>query len=245
MQWFLAEECDTIVDISTISKQLKKADWTNKRVHILAAQRDEDLRNYYLFKLHQKGLTAEMFVFVDESGLDKRDGARRTGWAPKGVTPLTTSLLRRGKRYHLLPALTLKGLLDALVYQGSTNREGFKMWLETRVLPRMTRFPGPQSVLVMDNASWHHGDEIYTMCDKAGILLLYLPPYSPDFNPIEEYFGDLKRYIRRHYRECTNDWAPDEEFAEFLYNSAFKVAENKKTIAAHFRHSRVPFQVEE
>jgi transposase len=52
-------------------------------------------------------------------------------------------------------------------------------------------------VLVIDNAAFHHSDRIKTLCADAGVKLLYLPPYSPDFNPIEEFFAELKAYIKK------------------------------------------------
>jgi hypothetical protein len=58
-------------------------------------------------------------------------------------------------------------------------------------------FPEPNSVLVMDNTSFHHTEQIEQMCTEAGVKLLYLPPYSPDFNPIEEFFTELKAFIKK------------------------------------------------
>jgi hypothetical protein len=53
----------------------------------------------------------------------------------------------------------------------------------------------------MDNTSFHHSDKVQKMCDDSGVILLYLPPYSPDFNPIEEIFEELKTYIRQVWDE--------------------------------------------
>jgi transposase len=56
----------------------------------------------------------------------------------------------------------------------------------------------PKSVLVMDNASFHHTKRIEQMCRNASVKLVYLPLYSPDFNPIEEFFAELKAFIKRN-----------------------------------------------
>ena len=244
MQWFLAEECDIYVDITTISRHLDEADWTNKRVYLVAAQRNEELRRFHLFKISYAEARAEQFVFVDECGTDKRDGARRTGWAPKGYTPRVESGMTRGKHFHIMPAITIHGLLEMLVWQGQSTKEGFIAWLRDKIIPQMNPFPGPNSILVMDNASWHHDKRIVTMGKEGGIWLLYLPPYSPDFNPIEAYFGDLKQYIRRHYQYLAGDFVSDLAFAQFLQGCAYKVAENLEAIEGHFRHARVPFSEE-
>jgi transposase len=61
----------------------------------------------------------------------------------------------------------------------------------------MNPFPGQNSVLVMDNAKIHHHGNIAAICARAHVLLIYLPPYSPDFNPIEKVFSVLKSHLRR------------------------------------------------
>lgn len=161
-QWLLALEHSCFVDTSTISRRPKAAGWTNKKLYHQAAQQSEYLRHNWIRKLG--ALTAEMVVFCDESGLDRHDGARRTGWAPLGVAPTAESSPARGKRFHLLPAITVDGLLDKLVYKGHTITEGFIDWLERGVLPKMNRFPARNSVLVMDNASWHKNPRVEALC---------------------------------------------------------------------------------
>ncbi|KAF5611240.1 hypothetical protein F25303_14499, partial [Fusarium sp. NRRL 25303] len=66
----------------------------------------------------------------------------------------------------------------------------------------------------MDNASFHHNDELEPMCAEAGVKLLYLPPYSPDFNPIEEYFAELKNFIKKPGPELSELFKKD--FRAFL-----------------------------
>jgi transposase len=65
-------------------------------------------------------------------------------------------------------------------------------------MPLCAPYPGPLSVLVMDNARIHHGDEILELADRFGVQIEYLPPYSPDLNPIEEAFSQVKAFIRCH-----------------------------------------------
>jgi transposase len=64
-------------------------------------------------------------------------------------------------------------------------------------MPLMDSFPGPQSILVMDNAPVHHGGRVEQICAAAGVLLIYLPPYSPDMNPIEKFFSVLKSQLKQ------------------------------------------------
>jgi transposase len=83
-------------------------------------------------------------------------------------------------------------------HKGSINTIRFEDFVTDFVLPRCTPFPSRSSVMVMDNCSIHRSDIISKACAKAGVLIRYLPPYSPDFNLIEYSFHDLKAWIRRN-----------------------------------------------
>jgi hypothetical protein len=122
-QYFLQHEFDIFVSSETIWRHLKAADWSNKRLRLMASQRNTELRLTHEALISQ--YTAEMIVFCDESGLDNRDGARRTGWAPRGQEAVVESAFTRGTRWHMLPALTVHGVLDLLVYEGHTDTERF------------------------------------------------------------------------------------------------------------------------
>lgn len=100
-------------------------------------------------------------------------------------------------RYSLLPALSLSGVIYSDVRQGAFNGDGFLSFLDG-LLAVMNPYPAPNSVLVLDNCSIHHVDGVQERCDAAGVRLLYLPPYSPDLNPIEEAFSAFKAHARRH-----------------------------------------------
>ena len=65
-----------------------------------------------------------------------------------------------------------------------------------QLLKHCEKWPKPKSVLVMDNASFHHSEQIEQRCSEAKVKLVFLPPYSPDLNPIEEFFAELKAFIR-------------------------------------------------
>jgi transposase len=68
----------------------------------------------------------------------------------------------------------------------------------------------PNAVFIMDNASFHHSERIKEMCLEAGVELLYLPPYSLDLNPIEEFFAELKAFIKKQWHEYES--SPHREF---------------------------------
>ncbi|KAJ3478506.1 hypothetical protein NLI96_g9707 [Meripilus lineatus] len=78
-----------------------------------------------------------------------------------------------------------------------TYKKEFRGFVQS-LLGVMNPYPQPDSVLVMDNASIHHFEDLREMVEERGCRLVYLSPYSPDFNPIEEGFSCLKSYLRRH-----------------------------------------------
>ena len=99
----------------------------------------------------------------------------------------------------------------------------------------MGRWPDPESVLVMDNAPIHHTERIEQMCFDAEVILLYLPPYSPDLNPIEESFADVKALMKRDWKYFEDD--PEHDFGAFLEACVDIVGKNKKSAKGHFRHA--------
>jgi transposase len=116
-------------------------------------------------------------------------------------------------RYSLLLALTCEGIVYCDIKAGAYDGPSFTLYVEN-LLQHMNPWPEPQSVLVTDNCPIHHVDEVRYLCDEQcifnsfgtlilelcfrGVRLRYLPPYSPDLNPIEEAFGYIKSYLRRH-----------------------------------------------
>ena len=136
---------------------------------------------------------------MDESGANKRTKDRRRGWSPQGLDCSVLRYVKRSERWSILLAVTVNGYLEgALVIQGSITKEIFVWWLLNRVLPQLV----PGTILVMDNASIHHNMGLEDALYRQGVSIEYLPPYSPDFNPIELTFYTLKEWIRRHAAEA-------------------------------------------
>jgi transposase len=88
-------------------------------------------------------------------------------------------------------------LLTVSFFQTTVNTAVFNGWIEQDLLPQLP----PQSVVIMDNATFHQSPDMQNMLQKAGHTLLYLPPYSPDLNPIEHKWAQAKAYRRR--LECS------------------------------------------
>ncbi|TVY71305.1 hypothetical protein LSUE1_G004474 [Lachnellula suecica] len=212
----LCDDFDVLVTTMSISRALASMDLRDFYLHNMSA-----FRSYHL-------------VFVDESGCDMRIGFRRTAWSPVGVTPVQIAQFHRSKRYQILPAYTQDGVILARVFQGSTDSIVFEDFIE-QLLPLCGRWPEPKSVLVMDNASFHHSERTEQLCDEAGVKLVYLPPYSPDFNPIEEFFAELKAFIKKSWHNYEED--PEQGFGAFLEWCIDIVGGRERSARGHFRHA--------
>ena len=88
----------------------------------------------------------------------------------------------------------------------------------------------------MDNASFHKSERVEELCAEAGVIIVYLPPYSLDLNPIEEFFAELKAFIRRNWRVHQSS---HEGFESFLEWCVQVVGERGSSAKGHFRHSGV------
>jgi transposase len=92
-------------------------------------------------------------------------------------------------------------------------------------------------VLVMDNASFHHSERVAQLCSDAGVKLVYLPPYLPDLNPIEEFFAVLKAFVRKQWHEYEENL--EQDFKVLLKWCIDTVGNRDGVAKAHFRHAGV------
>ena len=156
-----------------------------------ASERDEFLRAAWR-ALVAGEVDAERLLFVDEMGVNislsplyawSRRGERAFGSAPRNW----------GKNVTLLASITHRGVGPCLAVEGPTTREVFEAYLERVLAPTLE----PGRVMVMDNLSAHKGGRVREIVERAGCELIYLPPYSPDLNPIERAFSKVKGLLRR------------------------------------------------
>ena len=111
--------------------------------------------------------------------------------------------------------MSMNGMLDCKTVKHSVNGETFYDFIQTALLPHLRTFNGtnPHSVVKMDNCSIHHVDAVIHMIHEVGALVHFLPPYSPDYNPIEEAFSKVKTYLR--VLDSEFDDPEDQVFAAF------------------------------
>jgi len=112
---------------------------------------------------------------------------------------------RRGERLRMgvphghwqtttfVAGLTVRGMIAPFVVSGAINRTVFEAYVDKVLVPELR----PGDVVIMDNLSSHKGPEVRARIESAGARLLFLPPYSPDFNPIENAFAKLKAMLRK------------------------------------------------
>ena len=106
----------------------------------------------------------------------------------------------RGRRVNAVSVISTNGVLATEFTTSSATGKIFFDYLRGTLLPLMHAFHGhsPQSILVLDNCSIHHVEEVKAVAQQTAILLIVLPAYSPDLNPIEEAFSFVKQYLKEH-----------------------------------------------
>lgn len=130
-------------------------------------------------------------VFLDESGA-RTDMTRTRGRAPRGVRVVEKVPAGHWKTTTMLAAVRTAGPLAGAVVGGATDTDVFLTWVEHALVPALR----PGETVVMDNLPPHKNPRVKTLIESAGCRLLYLPPYSPDFNPIENMWSKVKSHLR-------------------------------------------------
>jgi len=101
---------------------------------------------------------AFQLVFIDESGINSKLGERKYGYSKKGQVIRHKVTGQRSRNFSLLPALTIDGYITCNLYKGAVDAERFEAFMRDDVLPLCTPYPGPRSIIIMDNASIHRGE---------------------------------------------------------------------------------------
>jgi transposase len=131
-------------------------------------------------------------LFVDECGTHT-SLAPIYGYAPRGERLSVSVPRNRGENTTLLSSMTLEGMGPSLAVEGPTTARVFETYVEKVLIPSLE----PGQIVVMDNLSAHRPKRIRELIEQHGCELLYLPAYSPDYNPIEEAFAKIKNLLRK------------------------------------------------
>ncbi len=154
-------------------------------------ERDEWLRAAWRATVARE-ITAQRLVFVDEMGANTSLHPLYA-WSPRGERARCFVPRNRGPNTTLIASMTAEGMGPCLAVEGATTRIVFEAYVEKVLVPSLRQ----GQVVVMDNLSAHKGERVRELVEGAGCELLYLPPYSPDFSPIEEAFSKIKGLMRK------------------------------------------------
>lgn len=145
-------------------------------------------RQEYLSALQQETEKGKKLVYLDESGFSETD-FRRYAYAPKGMRVEDKVSSHRYTTTTLIAARLDGCFTVPLLFEGSCDKIAFNTWLSQMLCPLLD----DTHVVIMDNASFHKGLETAALIRASGASLLFLPPYSPELNPIEKDFAIIKR----------------------------------------------------
>jgi transposase len=153
----------------------------------IAAEREAD-------RQQMSDLPAERLVFLDESGVTTKM-ARTHARAPRGQRAYGSIPLGSWQRLTVLGALACDGLVATMSIEASTSTSVLLGYLEPVLVPKLRQVK-PDAILVMDNLRPHHATEVRELLNPAGIELMYLPRYSPEFNPIEPAWAKMTERLK-------------------------------------------------
>ncbi len=152
------------------------------------------------WKAYQNKIDPGRLVFVDETWI-KTNMTRVRGWSKRGI-PLHAKVPHGNwQTLTFMAGLRLDRIDAPWVLDGPINRESFDAWVETQLIPLLK----PGDIVVLDNLSSHKSTRARKAIKAAGAHLFFLPPYSPDLNPIEQVFAKLKTLIRKAEARTADD----------------------------------------
>ena len=190
--------------LSTLSRTLRcTLRYSLRVIQEKAAQRDAEERAAFQLMARDLVPNADMWIYIDETHKGRNEARRRKAWAPRGRNnDISVHFCPDGaRRYTMLAAADIDGFVlgacdvverehgdaDTNEFRGTVDTERFLMWVRESLVPLLGRVSAlePRSVVLADNAPTHIDPRFEEMVRGAGALLLFLPPYSPDYNPIE------------------------------------------------------------
>jgi transposase len=145
-----------------------------------------------MFRRRVTRISASRLVFLDEAGANTSMG-RTHAWVQRGEELIDPRPMNWGTNLTMIGAIRRRGWVTMGTMFKTANRERFVGWVRRRLVPKLKR----GEVVVLDNAQAHHDPRVVPLIEAAHASVLYLPPYSPDFNPIEPAWGLAKKHIRR------------------------------------------------
>jgi transposase len=138
-----------------------------------------------------KNISQQSLVYIDESGIDTAICKDR-GWGKKSEKLMGEKSGKYYERTNIIAAYSDKKSIAPIVFNGTCNTSLFNGWIEKCLIKELK----PGQVVIMDNASFHKSQKTIELIESVGCKLIFLPPYSPDLNPIEKFWANMKRWIK-------------------------------------------------
>ena len=163
---------------STICKSLHRMGCTRQKIQHIALQRSDQSRAKFMAEISI--YDPSMFVWIDETGCDQRNCRRKYSYSIRGITPQDHRILVRGTRYSAIGIMSLEGIMDVHIAEGTVNGERFTYFVTETLLPILNPFDGNNSlsIVIMDNASIHHVDDVVHAIEPTShAKVIFLPPY--------------------------------------------------------------------
>lgn len=164
---------------------------SKKSLHAAEQERPDVAAARVLWRERQPLLDPERLIFIDETWVTT-NMARRYGWAPQGKRLIAGVPYGHWKTTTFVAGLCCDGLIAPCVIDGPMNGEAFLAYVEQILAPTLR----PDQFVIMDNLSSHKVWGVEQAITARNAMPLYLPPYSPDLNPIENLFAKLKALLR-------------------------------------------------
>jgi len=136
-------------------------------------------------------IPSEKLVYIDESGIELTICKDR-GWSAKGSPIRAKKSGKYYKRTNIIAGLVNNKSIAPMVFNGSCTTDLFNSWVEEILIKELK----PGQFVVMDNAAFHKSQKTKELIESVGCKVIFLPPYSPDFNPIEKFWANMKRWIK-------------------------------------------------
>jgi transposase len=139
-----------------------------------------------------KDIPLQNLVYIDESGIDMTVCKDR-GWGKKSEKLVGKKSGKYYERTNIIAGYVNRKSIAPMVFNGSCNSDLFNAWIEQFLIKELK----PGQVVIMDNASFHKSQKTKELIESVGCIVIFLPPYSPDLNPIEKFWANMKRWIKQ------------------------------------------------
>ncbi|MGH9141831.1 MAG: IS630 family transposase [Vicinamibacterales bacterium] len=189
----LLAECGVVVSHDTVWRFLRREGRSFKKKTLFATEqlRPDVVRRRERWRRVSPRLDPARLVFIDETWI-KTNMAPIRGWSPKGERLLGFAPDGRWHTLTFLAALRINALTEPCVVEGPINGTIFRAYIEQFLVPTLQ----PGDIVILDNLGSHRSQAIRSAIRRAGAKLAFLPPYSPDLNPIEQVFAKVKHWMR-------------------------------------------------